>query len=99
MNSTQMANQLGQSHTGFPDRVGIGRARVQSARRVGPDGAPIQGDVSAGGPISHTEMGQMYAGIERRNMLNRPAKSAANKYRNMIPGNAIAEEVDYRMSN
>ena len=41
----------------------------------------------------------MYAGIERRNMLNRPAKSAANKYRNMIPGNAIAEEVDYRMSN
>ncbi len=60
---------------------------------------------ASGGPISHTEMGQIHggslaqAGIERRSMLNRPAKSAANKYRNMIPGNAIAEEVDYRMSN
>ena len=99
MNSTQMANQLGQSQSGFPDRVGMGRARVQSARRVGPDGIPIHGGVSTGGPISHTEMGQMYSGIERRSMLNRPAKSAANKYRNMIPGNAIAEEEDYRMSN
>ena len=32
-------------------------------------------------------------------MLQRPTKSAANKYRNIIPGNAIAEEVDYRIGS
>ena len=31
-------------------------------------------------------------------MLQRPTKSAANKYRHMMPG-AIAEEIDYTMSN
>ena len=55
-----------------------------------------------GGPC-HTEMGQMSMGVgtahqERRSMLQRPTKSAANKYRHMMPG-AIAEEIDYTMSN
>ena len=32
-------------------------------------------------------------------MLHRPAKSAANKYRQMLHGNAIQEEIDYQVSN
>ena len=43
-------------------------------------------------------MGVGTAHQERRSMLQRPTKSAANKYRHMMPG-AIAEEIDYTMSN
>ena len=43
-------------------------------------------------PIDH-------ATFHRRSMLHRPAKSAANKYRQMLHGNAIQEEIDYQVSN
>ena len=32
-------------------------------------------------------------------MLQRPTKSAANKYRQMLQGNVIAEEIDYAQDN
>mmetsp|Transcript_3409 Transcript_3409/g.4507 ORF Transcript_3409/g.4507 Transcript_3409/m.4507 type:complete len:185 (+) Transcript_3409:2380-2934(+) len=45
---------------------------------------------------AHGEHGNFMMGLDRRTMLQRPTKSAANKYRHMIQGGgAIAEEIDY----
>ena len=62
-----------------------GRPRVQSASRE-PD-MPNQSELD-----SNIDPAQ---DIGNGGMIQRPTKSAVNKYRNMISGNAIAEEIDY----
>ena len=95
MNSTQ---GVPATQAGYPDRP-----RVQSATRFGNVKAMMNmtgGNYATSG-LSHTEMAQpiVHANFDRRGMLHRPTKSAANKYRQMLHGNAIQEEIDYQVSN
>ena len=96
MNSTQ---GVPVTQAGYPDRP-----RVQSATRFGNVKAMMNmtgGNYATSGLTSHTELaGPVIDGtFDRRGMLHRPTKSAANKYRQMLHGNAIQEEIDYQVSN
>lgn len=67
--------------------------RVQSAHRGKADGS-FANIMSHHGP-SQPDLRQN-VGIDYRNQVPRPTKSAANKYRQMIGhGDAIQEEIDY----
>ena len=78
------------------------RPRVQSAKRTGPEGAitPMMNATNSTQIIyahNSTEGNQgMHGEGGMRAILQRPTKSAANKYRHIIQGGgAIAEEIDY----
>lgn len=79
------------------------RPRVQSARRSGADASSItpmmgatQSTQMMPGQQSMDGMQMIQEGMHGNMKLQRPTKSAANKYRHMIHGGgAIAEEIDY----
>lgn len=52
-------------------------------------------NMTSGSGPSQTDMSQGLPPTDKRTTLQRPAKSAANKYRQMLQGNAIEEETDY----
>lgn len=89
---SSMTTMMGNYDSGTRQMQGVGGGLNQT-----------QGSAGHMTGACHTEMGQMTMGVgtahqERRSMLQRPTKSAANKYRHLMPG-AIAEEIDYTMSN
>ena len=69
----------------------VTRPRVQSATRTGPGGTSSMMSMLDAPNNSASMLSNLRAPTGQR-----PTKSAANKYRQMMPGNgAIAEEIDY----